>query len=93
MINLQSLALTFVKVWEPWISCVAMAVRDSTHALPALPSNSFNCSFQIESFTSYHANEICVAVFTDAMNLRNGVLVGLSNSVLFLILLFCLHEG
>ena len=82
-----------MQAWEPWISCVAIAGRASTYARLALPSNSFNHSFQIKFFTLYHTNEVCIAVFTDAMNLRNGMAVGLLNFVLFLILLFCLHEG
>lgn len=72
---------------------MAIAGRDSTYALPTLPPNSFNHSFQMKFFTSYHGNKVCIAVFTDAMNLRNGMAVGLLNFVLFLILLFCLHEG
>lgn len=72
---------------------MAIAGRASTYSLPALPSNSFNHSFQMKSFALYHANEVCIAVFADAMNLRNGVVVGLLNFVLVLILLFCLREG
>lgn len=71
---------------KPWISCVAFAVPSSTCS-----ANIFNHSFQTKSFTLYE--DKCFAASAGAMSLRNGVVVGISNFVLFLILLFCLHEG
>lgn len=62
---------------------MAIVGRASTSTLPAPPSNSFNHSFQIKSFTSCHANEVCIAILTDAMSLRDGMVVGLLNFVLF----------